>query len=149
VAMDREDWWKLLKKARGHTGLSSQWWWRWHNPHEDSGTCRIVWQVSVCLHRRNLQSAHRTSLQPSSTSSSLPMRVPPKYCFKCVNKEPGPDCREDPVFQVLSDEGRAPFLPSLNIRHYFLTYDTFIALHCNQLTVNFNRTDILCIQKPN
>jgi hypothetical protein len=24
VAMDREDWWKLLKKARGHTGLSSQ-----------------------------------------------------------------------------------------------------------------------------
>jgi hypothetical protein len=25
VAMDREDWWKLLKKARVHTGLSSQW----------------------------------------------------------------------------------------------------------------------------
>jgi hypothetical protein len=25
--MDREDWRKLLKKARAHTGLSSQWWW--------------------------------------------------------------------------------------------------------------------------
>jgi hypothetical protein len=24
AAMDREDWWKLLKKARAHTGLSSQ-----------------------------------------------------------------------------------------------------------------------------
>jgi hypothetical protein len=24
VAMDREDWWKLLKKARAHTGLSNQ-----------------------------------------------------------------------------------------------------------------------------
>jgi hypothetical protein len=25
AAMDREDWRKLLKKARAHTGLSSQW----------------------------------------------------------------------------------------------------------------------------
>jgi hypothetical protein len=25
VAMDREDWRKLLKRARAHTGLSSQW----------------------------------------------------------------------------------------------------------------------------
>jgi hypothetical protein len=43
-------------------------------------------------------------------------------------------------------------LPSLNIRRHFLTFDQFITpppIHCNKLTVNFNRTDILCIQKPN
>ena len=28
VALDREEWAKLLKKARAHQGLSSQWWWK-------------------------------------------------------------------------------------------------------------------------
>jgi hypothetical protein len=37
VAMDREDWRKLLKKARAHTGLSSQWWWWWW--------CRLVFEM--------------------------------------------------------------------------------------------------------
>jgi hypothetical protein len=27
VALDRDEWAKLLKKARVHQGLSSQWWW--------------------------------------------------------------------------------------------------------------------------
>jgi hypothetical protein len=27
VAFDRDEWAKLLKKARAHQGLSSQWWW--------------------------------------------------------------------------------------------------------------------------
>ena len=29
VAIDRDKWAKLLKKARAHQGLSSQWWWWW------------------------------------------------------------------------------------------------------------------------
>jgi hypothetical protein len=29
VALDRDEWAKLLKKARVHQGLSSQWWWWW------------------------------------------------------------------------------------------------------------------------
>jgi hypothetical protein len=34
VALNREDWLKLLKEARVHTGLPSQWWW-WYtcNPY--------------------------------------------------------------------------------------------------------------------
>jgi hypothetical protein len=29
VDLDRDEWAKLLKKARVHQGLSSQWWWWW------------------------------------------------------------------------------------------------------------------------
>jgi hypothetical protein len=29
LALNREEWRKLLKKARAHAGLSSQWWWWW------------------------------------------------------------------------------------------------------------------------
>jgi len=29
VALNRDEWTKLLKKARAHHGLSSQWWWWW------------------------------------------------------------------------------------------------------------------------
>jgi hypothetical protein len=42
-------------------------------------------------------------------------------------------------------------LPSLNIRHHFLTFThsyTF-PTHYNRLTGNFIPTDILCIQEPN
>jgi hypothetical protein len=44
-----------------------------------------------------------------------------------------PDVLINPVFQVLSDEGWVPgllivnvVLPSLNIPHHFLTFDSFI-----------------------
>jgi len=30
AALDRDEWAKLLKKARVHQGLSSQWWWWWN-----------------------------------------------------------------------------------------------------------------------
>jgi hypothetical protein len=29
VAMNREEWWIILRKARAHQGLSCQWWWWW------------------------------------------------------------------------------------------------------------------------
>ena len=29
VTLDRDEWAKILKKARPHQGLSSQWWWWW------------------------------------------------------------------------------------------------------------------------
>jgi hypothetical protein len=65
-----------------------------------------------------------------------------------------------PLFQVFSDERRAPGSPlivnvcpalvkrSTPFSHIWLIHYTF-PIHCNKLTVNFNRTDILCIQKPN
>jgi hypothetical protein len=69
-----------------------------------------------------------------------------------------PDMLISPIFQVLSDVGQAPksFImnacPALvkhstSLSHIWLTHYTF-PIHCNKLTVNFNRMDTLCIQKP-
>jgi hypothetical protein len=68
-----------------------------------------------------------------------------------------PDVLINPVCQALSDEGRAPgslvnvcpvlIKHSTPLSHIWLIHYTFPIL-CNKLTVNFNPTDILCIQKP-
>jgi len=31
IALNRDEWARLLKKARAHQGLSSQWWWWWYS----------------------------------------------------------------------------------------------------------------------
>jgi hypothetical protein len=33
VALNREESWIILRKARAHKGLSCQWWWRWNQFH--------------------------------------------------------------------------------------------------------------------
>jgi hypothetical protein len=107
----------------------------------------------------------RQSIEPSSSLFH-------RYSWACRPKtassvwtsenhlEPGPDCREDPIFQVFSDEGRAlGLLLIVNIcpalikystpfSHIWLVHYTF-PIHWNKLMVNFNGRDIFCIQKPN
>jgi hypothetical protein len=51
VTMNREDWLKLLKKTRVHTGLSSQWWWRWCVVQEMTWHFRIILQFSTIWER--------------------------------------------------------------------------------------------------
>jgi len=53
VALDRDEWAQLLKKARAHQGLSSQWWW-WislnicHKEY-NTGHHRYVFSFTICF----------------------------------------------------------------------------------------------------
>jgi hypothetical protein len=64
-----------------------------------------------------------------------------------------PDVLINPVFQVVGDEGWAPgSLLIVNVCHALIKHSTpfphnclihyTFPIHCNKLTVNFNRTDI-------
>jgi len=53
VALDRDEWANLLKKARAHQGLSSQWWW-WHRTENLPKEVDTQVDFSLCTPRRHI-----------------------------------------------------------------------------------------------
>jgi hypothetical protein len=83
---------------------------------------------SECELREVIRSLNSQNVRPIEIHQTKNLR---KFLMNFIkSKTPVcPDVLTNPVFQVLGDEGRAPrtlVLPSLNTRHHFFTFDSFI-----------------------
>ena len=48
VALNRQEWWELLRKAKAYTGLSCHWWWWWWL-HSDTIGLKYEWERDLFL----------------------------------------------------------------------------------------------------
>jgi hypothetical protein len=65
--MEKESWQKLLRKARAHVELSSQWWWWLSLPNSNSATPFVVQLGIFSNFIQNLTWIQSVSFHPSST----------------------------------------------------------------------------------
>jgi len=75
VALDRDEWAKLLKRARVHQGLSSQWWWWWHFYIKHLLFIPNLLQIRICSHISvEIQIQNFMTIKPMGAACSMQVK---------------------------------------------------------------------------